>query len=362
MKILIAGGGTGGHLFPGIALAQALETENPKNQVLFVGTYKVIAREILRERGYDVKEIESSTVRGKGLIQTTSAVLKVIRGLVQSISILKDFSPHLVVGVGGYSSAPIVMAARILGIKTVLHEQNALPGLTNRILSKFVDRVFISFPECRPYFLKKRTVVTGNPIRQELLKNVVSRGSKEKFTLLVIGGSQGAHRINAQFLSCLPYLEDLKDHLKIIHQTGEKDLNYVKQGYHDTSFERYVSSFIHDMAWAYNQSDLVIGRAGATTIAELIALGKPSILIPYPYAANNHQQVNARLLVKRGAAHMISDQDLSGKQLAETIRIFYFHPQTLKIMGNRAASMGKRDASQVMLKECLKLVPVEMKN
>jgi len=356
LRILIAGGGTGGHLFPGIAIAQVFETKDPQNRVLFVGARRKIALQILRQHGYETKEIESEAIVGKNLTHAAYAVYKVLKGLRQSFSILKDFSPHLVVGVGGYSSGPMVLAAYILRIKTALHEQNVLPGLTNRILSRFVDKIFISFPESKNYFSSKKTILTGNPIRQELLKDQDLSHLKRGFTLLIIGGSQGAHQVNARFISCLPYLEDLKESLNIIHQTGERDFEYVNNSYHNLPFKGKVFPFIDDMAWAYGQSDLVIGRAGATTIAELTALGKPSILIPYPYASGNHQKMNATVLVKRGAAHMILNGDLDGKKLADIIRMFYYHPQTLKIMANRAANLGRRDASKVIVEECYKLV------
>jgi len=356
LRILIAGGGTGGHLFPGIAMAKEFEAKDPQNRVLFVGARRKIPHQILKQHGYNTREVESEAIVGKDLTHAVYAAYKVLKGLRQSFSILKDFSPHLVVGVGGYSSGPMVLAAHMLRIKTALHEQNVLPGLTNRILSRFVDKIFISFPESKNYFSGKRTILTGNPIRECLLKYQVLSHSKRGFTLLIIGGSQGAHQVNARFISCLPYLEDLKESLNIIHQTGERDFEYVSNAYRDLPFERKIFSFINDMAWAYGQSDLVIGRAGATTIAELTALGKPSILIPYPYASDNHQEMNARVLVKKGAAHMIRNCDLNEKRLADTIRMFYYHPQTLKIMANKAANLGRRNASKVIVEECYKLV------
>lgn len=356
MRILIAGGGTGGHLFPGIAMAKEFETKDPQNLVLFVGARRKIAHQILKQHGYETDEIESEAIMGKDLTHAAYAAYKVLKGLRQSLSILKDFSPHLVVGVGGYSSGPMVLAAYMLRIRTALHEQNVLPGLTNRILSRFVNKIFISFPESKNYFSSKKTILTGNPIRQELLNGQDLSHPKRGFTVLIIGGSQGAHQVNARFISCLSHLEDLKESLNIIHQTGERDFEYVKNSYHNLPFKRKVFPFIDDMAWAYGQSDLVLGRAGATTIAELTALGKPSILIPYPYASDNHQEMNARVLVKKGAAHMILNRDLNGKQLADIIRMFYHHPQTLKIMANRAANLGRRDASKVIVDECYKLV------
>ena len=241
------------------------------------------------------------------------------------MGIIRDFKPSFVIGVGGYSAGPFCLAARLMGVPTAIHEQNSYPGLTNRLLARVVDHIFISFAESAPYFKKQKSVLTGNPVRRELLAPPQdSLPQKDRFTVLVVGGSQGARAINEAFVKAYGILRNSGKEIDFIHQTGSQDHRRVMEeyralGFEGKPFEARVCPFIEDMAAAYHRADMVVSRAGATTLFELAALGKPSILIPYPYAANGHQETNARSLARSGGAEMILQEDLTAEGLANTL-------------------------------------------
>ena len=351
MKMLLAGGGTGGHLFPAVALAQRLEETDPEGEVLFVGTERGIEARVLPEIGYPLRTIDFAGFVGKGVAQKAALLPKLIRSLRQSMRILADFKPDVVVGVGGYASAPVLMGARMKKIPILIHEQNACPGLANRILSRWADRVCLSFQEADCAFHRGRTVLTGNPLR---------RGMEECPTLpegplqlLVFGGSRGARAINETVTQILPLLEAWKGKLTIRHQTGTDDLDWVRERYRKAGWdEGNVTPFIQDMAQAYAQSHLVICRAGATTIAELTACGRPSILIPYPHAAADHQSANARALAKRGAALMLSQAEMNPELLMRLVGDLLADRERLLHMAGAAHAMGRRGAADRILREC----------
>jgi len=249
------------------------------------------------------------------------------------------------------------MAAHFMGIKTAVAEQNALPGITNRILGKFVDRIFLTFSETKKWFPDNKTIVSGNPVRAAFFaEGQESKRKTGKFTLLIFGGSQGAHSINVAVMNGLPYLERIKAALKIIHQTGSSDLNVVSEAYQSKGFDAEILPFIRDMARAYRNSDLLICRAGATSIAEVTACGRAAILIPFPYAANDHQTKNAEALVRAGAAVLIQEVDLDGKKLAECINNFYHKPELLREMEIQSASLGNKNAASDVVDICMEMV------
>ncbi|MBI4632943.1 MAG: undecaprenyldiphospho-muramoylpentapeptide beta-N-acetylglucosaminyltransferase [Deltaproteobacteria bacterium] len=370
--MIIAGGGTGGHLFPGIAVAEEFLTRNSENVVLFVGSERGLEKKILKDSGFDLRTIDVEGIKGKGRMKTIEALLKIPRSIGQAVRIIRAFRPDIVFGVGGYASGPVLLAASFLGIKTAIAEQNAIPGITNRILGKLVDRIFLTFPETAMSFSERKTSVSGNPVRAAFLKGNGNNAaadrhhasgspaaftrSREHFTILVFGGSQGAHAINKAVAEALPHLEDMKSRLKIIHQTGEKDLQYVSDTYQARNFEAHVLPFIGDMSSAYRAADLVICRAGATSIAEITAMGKASVLIPFPFAVNDHQTKNAGILVKAGAAEIIAEKNLGGKELAFVIRRLYNHPELIMDMEARSASLGNHRAAADIVDACLALV------
>ncbi len=354
---MIAGGGTGGHLFPGIALAEEFLKRDRDHRILFVGTKKGLEAKILDKMGFALQTIDVAGIKGKGAVRMAKALLRIPKSLVQSVRIVRRFAPDLVIGVGGYASGPAVMAAHWMGVKTALAEQNALPGLTNRILGRFVDRVFLSFPETGKWFRKEKVIVTGNPIRSRFFAGERAPARRPGlFTLLVFGGSQGAHAINQAVVAALDHLEPMRDRLRIIHQTGEGDLEEIRSVYRDRGMNAEVQPFIMDMASAYAAADLVVCRAGATSIAEITAMGKAAVLIPFPHAVEDHQTRNAEVLVRAGAAELLPESGLSGRRLAETVRAFAEHPKRIRRMEARSAGLGNAGAAAGMVDACLELV------
>ncbi len=265
------------------------------------------------------------------------------KSLGQSWRLLRSFQADLVLGMGGYTSGPVVLAAWALGQRTAIHEQNVIPGLSNKILGKVVDRVFISFPETARFFPHQKTFCTGNPVRKRF-KTPLSLGAAEKkgqFTIFIFGGSQGAHRLNKSMAEALPLLADLKEKIHIIHQTGSKDYQQMKEVYAQQGWAAEIYSFLEDIERAYARADLVICRAGASTLFELMAMGKPAILVPFPFAANDHQTLNARALVKAGAAFLVVDREINGAFLSTLLKRLLNDPAQLIEMGKRAASLAK---------------------
>ena len=357
MKVIIAGGGTGGHLFPGIAIAEEFLRRDQANSILFVGTKKGLEQRVLGSMGFNLHTLDVEGIKGRGITKTLGALLKIPRSLIESYRLIRAFCPDIVIGVGGYASGPAVMAAYFMGVKTAIAEQNTLPGITNKILGKFVDRIFVTFPATRNWFPEKKIIVSGNPVRAAFLAGILEAEKRAgKFTLLIFGGSQGARGINTAVLDSLPYLTGIKDNLKIIHQTGSADVDSLAAHYHSHGIDAEVLPFIMDMARAFKSADLIICRAGATSIAEITASGKAAILIPFPHAANDHQTKNAETLIKAGAAVTIRERGISGQILAETIEKFYRHPDLIREMEARSASLGNVRAAADIVDACMGLI------
>jgi UDP-N-acetylglucosamine--N-acetylmuramyl-(pentapeptide) pyrophosphoryl-undecaprenol N-acetylglucosamine transferase len=355
--MVIAGGGTGGHLFPGIAIAEEFLGRDPANRVLFIGTERGLEKRILGEWGFPLRTLKVEGLQGRGPIRILASLMKIPGSMLASCRIVRTFQPAVVVGVGGYASGPAVLTARLMGIKTAIAEQNAFPGLTNRILGRFVHRIFVTFPASARWFPAGRTRVTGNPIRIAFLADKPA-GQKDdpRFTLLIFGGSQGAHAINRVVLEALAGLGHLKERIRFIHQTGEKDRETVAQAYREQGFTAEVTPFILDMAAAYRAADLLLCRAGATSIAEITAGGKAALLIPFPFAVNDHQTQNAELLARAGAAQMIPEKGLNGAKLAAMIERLYRHPEEIKQMETVSASMGNIRAAADIVDACMELM------
>jgi UDP-N-acetylglucosamine--N-acetylmuramyl-(pentapeptide) pyrophosphoryl-undecaprenol N-acetylglucosamine transferase len=346
-SVVIAGGGTGGHLYPGIALAKALMKHDADIQITFVGTQRGIESRVLPREGFRLKTILSGGLLGKKGIGGLINWLKLPVSILQSIGFLLMNRPRLVVGVGGYVSGPVAISAWALRIPMLVHEQNTIPGATNRWLGKIANKVAITFEMSKKYFPAHKVVETGNMIREEFTEaREANVPISEKFTVLVLGGSQGAKSINRALLAALDALEPVKSRLHIIHQTGQSDETEVQAGYEQKGFSADARAFIYDMADQYRKASLIICRSGATTLAEVTALGIPSVLVPFPFAAHNHQEHNARALESNGAAQVVLDKDVNGAQLAQIIIDGIEHPETLREMGNKSFQMGRRDATE----------------
>ena len=365
MRCVIAGGGTGGHLFPGMAVAEAFIKREMGNEVLFVGTERGIEKRVLAGGKFPLKTISAMPLKGKSFLGKIKALWSIPKAVLEAFSLLKDFRPEIVLGVGGYASGPTVLAAFLLRMKRAIHEQNMVPGLTNRILKWFSQRIFVSFEETRKHFPGGKTVVTGNPVRREIVaclpeRNGNAQETKEKkggrFTLLVFGGSAGARRINEAVMEALDQLKDIRSSLKFFHQTGRDDVEFVSKAYEEKGFDALVSPFFEKMADYYQISDLAICRAGAGTISELAVCGKAAILIPYPHAAHHHQLVNAQKLVGLGAARMIREDELSGISLARTISQLYSHPEERRRMEESIRKVARPKAAEEIVDHCYDLV------
>ncbi len=356
MRMIVTGGGTGGHLFPGIAVAEAMLERFPDGEVLFVSTDRAIDNKALRGRPFRTGSISCQPLKGKSLRAAAKSLFRLPFSIWQALKLVRDFRPELVLGVGGYVTGPVVLAARLLGVKTCIHEQNSIPGMANRMLGKIVDRIYISIPGSEKFFPQSKVVLTGNPVRAELLGRQENfRSTGEKFRLLVLGGSQGAHRVNELVVGALCQGLAGKE-IEVFHQTGAQDEEWVRKAYAEAGISATVSGFITEMAKAYARADLVVSRAGATTLAELAALGKPAILIPYPYAADDHQSTNARFLADGGAALVFAEKELDEARLAEALASLRGSREQLAKMAEKMKGYARPEATAAIVEESLQLL------
>ncbi len=350
-RVLIAGGGTGGHLFPGIALADELRRRGVR-EVMFVGSRRGIEREAVPRAGYPVELLDVGGVRGQGALGAAAALARVVPALGRSVRIRRAFRPELAVGVGGYAAFPAIVAARLGRVPVVLMEQNAAPGWVTRGLAPLAQRVCVSFPGTVTT-LGTRAVLTGNPVRWSLVPSAVERRAAIALRLLVFGGSAGARRLN----DIVPgAVARARLSIEVLHQGGAADCERVSRHYRDAGVEARVTPFIDDMAEAYAWADLVVCRAGATTLAELTALGVAALLVPYPHAAGDHQRINAEALVAAGAARMILDPELDESGLARQLVELVTQPAQLAAMRVQARALGRPDAAARVADECLAVV------
>jgi len=359
MNILIAAGGTGGHLFPGIAIAQAFMAKDPENQILFVGTGKPFEKTVLAKAGFQHECIRAEGIKGRGLGRQMISLLKLPMAIFESLKLIRHFRPDLLVCMGSYVSGPVAVGAWLMGIPIVLHEQNSVPGITNRMLSCFAGRIYVSFRNSKFEIRNsKKIFFTGNPVREEF-RNCFSLPTSH-FSLLIVGGSQGARAINLALREAIAYIKE-KDRFHFVHQSRPEDEAAVRNAYAEQGISAKVSPFFHDMAALYRKADLVICRAGATTMAEITVMGKAAIFIPYPFAADNHQALNARSLVDMGAGEMISEKDLDAKMLAEKIEYYASHPESLKKMADLAKQAGRPDAAERIVDDCYSFGDFQMR-
>jgi UDP-N-acetylglucosamine--N-acetylmuramyl-(pentapeptide) pyrophosphoryl-undecaprenol N-acetylglucosamine transferase len=345
-RLLIAGGGTGGHLFPGVAIAEELRARDPQAVIKFVGTRRGIEARVLPDLGWDLEFIEVSGLKTVGAAGAIKGMFRLPKAMWQARRIVKAFDPDAVIGVGGYASGPVVLAAKLRGVPTAICEQNSIPGLTNKMLGRVVRNVFLSFDESKRFFKPKKIVMSGNPVRRDLVQKLLTAGATtdSKVHVLVVGGSQGAVAVNELASKALSALaKELP--VAIVHQTGEKDLDPTSTRYKEAGVEADTRAFIKDMAAAYGRADLIIGRAGATTVAELAIAGKPAIFIPYPFAADNHQELNAREMADKGAALMFKQSELTPEKLADALKPLLTDAAKRAEMGARMKSLAKPGAA-----------------
>jgi len=353
MRVILAGGGTGGHLFPGLAVAREFQRRNAMTEILFVGTEQGIEARVLRREGFKLEMIPVRGLKGRGVRGLLDALYGIPAGLWCSLRIIRKFRPDFVIGLGGYASGPFLIASRLKHIRCAIMEQNLRPGFTNKVLGRWVDRIFTSYRESSSYFPRSKVVETGNPVRWRTLP---ACAKADNFTVLIFGGSGGAHRVNLAVIDALKRLTDVASGLSLIHQTGATDFPVVKEAYGDLPFDAEVVPFIEKMDEAYARADLVVCRAGATTIAELTAFGKAAILVPYPYAIYDHQRWNAKALADQGAAEVILDQELSGEKLAARLRAYMADRAQIQRMAQVARALGRPAAAVHIVDECCALV------
>lgn len=355
MKILFAGGGTGGHLYSGIALADFLRQKYPDAEILFVGTPLGLEKKIVPECDYELKLLPASPLKGSGIKLRLKSLLRLPKAYFSAKKILKDFQPDWVLGIGGYASGPTVLAAHFAKIPTAIIEQNAYPGFTNRKLARFVDLIFITFKKAGEFFPPHKTHLTGNPVRTAN-HNTITPRQPHPFTLFILGGSQGAHALNQAILEALPFLKGREKDLHFIHQTGEQDFAEVKKAYQNLNFSAEVFPFSQNIVPYYQSAHLILCRAGAGTITELRLHGRASLLVPYPYATDDHQKFNALELVEAGAAELKLNQDLNGAWLAERIQYYETHREELEKMETQAKAQAKPEAAREILNFGMKLL------
>ncbi|HUL44035.1 MAG TPA: undecaprenyldiphospho-muramoylpentapeptide beta-N-acetylglucosaminyltransferase [Bacteroidota bacterium] len=361
LRAIFAGGGTGGHLFPAIAIADELHAIVPDAEILFVGTRDKLEARVVPQRGYKFRSIWISGFHRGLRVRNLLFPVKVVVSLMQARSIIRSFHPDVVVGTGGYVSGPVLRCAAALGVPTLIEEQNSYPGITTRMLAGRVDEVHLAFESSRKYFPESSNIyVSGNPTRSDLDGADASEGlsffgfsiAERRKTLLVVGGSLGAHSINEAVSGALGAL--VNEGFRILWQTGTEDFRSASEAAARIS-SRHVCAreFIDRMDLAYAAADLVVCRAGATTIAELTRLGKPALLIPYPFAAANHQVENARALVSAGAAEMISDQEIAQRLLPVVRELF--DGGRLGEMSEKSRELGKPGAAKTIAQHAIDL-------
>ncbi|WP_407372392.1 undecaprenyldiphospho-muramoylpentapeptide beta-N-acetylglucosaminyltransferase [Carnobacterium sp.] len=365
MKILLSGGGTGGHVYPALALMHRIQELNPTAEFLYVGTEKGLENRIVKEYGIPFASVEIKGFKRSLSLDTVKTIRMFISSINQAKKIIKNFQPDIVIGTGGYVCAPIVYAASKLGVPSIIHEQNSVAGITNKFLARYVTKIAICFEEVRNDFAKYpgKVCFTGNPRAQEV-SNVQKKAALEEYnldsekpTVLIFGGSRGAKRINDAFVESLPLLAN-KDY-QVLMATGDVHFETIQSQLTKIKNEKFnvsVVSYISNMPEVFSTVSLVVSRSGATTLAELTALGLPSVLIPSPYVTNDHQTKNAESLVNKNAAKLINESELTGEKLAQTLDDLMLNQNLRQEMARNAKKMGMPDASDRIIEVINKIV------
>ena len=360
MTIVIAAGGTGGHLYPAVALARAFLEKNPATTIVFVGTARGLESKVLAHEGFELVLISAMPVMGKGVIEAARGLLSLPISLWQCLKILKGRRADLVIGVGGYTSPMMVLAASLTGIARVILEPNAYPGMANKAVGQFAQRVFLSFESAASSFDRRKVRVVGTPIRKEFMEvssqEEAATSAAGLRRVLIFGGSQGARAINSAVIEGLPDLMKRYPQLSVVHQTGEVDYGRIIEAYRRAGISAQVTPFLYDMPSVLRSADLVVARAGAMTIAELTACGKPAILIPLPQAIYDHQTHNAKAMEAAGAAVVLPQAELTGARLTGAITEILDDPERLRTMSNYSRGMKRIDAADAIVRDCYALV------
>lgn len=359
MKVLLTGGGTGGHIYPALAIIEEIKKQHPNASFLYVGTKSGLEHEVVVKEGIPFQMIEVKGFTSKNLMKKAATVKKAATAVLDSIKIAKTFKPDLVIGTGGYVAGPMVLGAVLSGYKTAIHEQNVFPGKTNKLLSKFVDRVYLSYEESAKYFANKdKLVYTGNPVRKEFeaLDKTTCRKElgidKDTFLVVSFGGSGGAKRINDTMLLVLNYFKN-ESKVKLFHVTGkcyyEKFVKCVEQSGLSLGKNTEVKDYLFDIPKYLCAADLVVGRSGATTLSELLAVKTPSVLIPSPNVAEDHQTFNAMEMVRLGVSHMIKESELSDHVLIDFINTNRENPVVLDEMKEAFSKLSNERAAKLIV-------------
>ena len=361
MKVIIAGGGTGGHIYPAIAIADKIKRKKPDCSILFVGTDKGMERELVPANGYEIRFISARGVDRKNPLKNLAALRDFIRGSMQVKRILQEYEPDLVIGTGGYVCGPVIRTASKIGIRTFIHEQNAFPGLTNRMLEKYVEKVFVSFPESKMYFKQKhKLVVTGNPVRREFVISSIFDYRKKlgiepgEFLILSFGGSRGAEKINDTILELADAVR-MMPKAKLIHITGKPYYESFSRRLRERGIVAdnriHILPYTNSMHEYMFASDLVICRSGAITTAEVTACGKPAIFIPSPNVTANHQYFNAKAIADKGGAVLIEEKDLTPEKLKSVVMCLMNNREALNAMAKASATLGRTDGADAIYAE-----------
>lgn len=354
MKLIISAGGTGGHIFPGIAVAETFVAQKENHNVLFIGTTYGLESKIIPQYGFRLLFVEARQFLGRSSVYKAATIFYILKGIYKCRSIIKREKPDAILGMGGFTSVPVILAGTMCGVPIFLHEQNAEPGLANKVLAKYAKGIFVSFEESCQLLKSKNIYHTGNPVRNAIK---VPRENKndETFGIFVFGGSRGAKSINDSVVSLLPYLDGNKSVI-FFHQTGGEDYTRIKEAYMKSNIKHEVFPFTDNMAQYYNRSDVVISRSGASTIFELAYFRKASILIPYPFSAGQHQWKNASHVETAGGGYIIGNNEATGEKLYETIKHLMDEPVLLKQMGENMGRLYVEDSQERIIAKILEKV------
>lgn len=358
ITVMIAAGGTGGHVFPGIALAEEIRRLHPGARVLFAGTERGLEARVIPPLGWPLVLMRSNSIKDRRGIRRCLAWARLPLSVLGAWRILGEKRPHLLICVGGYAAGPMAVAAWMRRIPFVIVEPNAIAGFTNRKLAAWAKKSFVAFEEARGYFPPERVVVSGNPVRAAVLGARRPEGPPgRRIAFFIFGGSQGARTLNRAIVEAIPKLGDIAGELRLLHQTGTNDdPEAIARAYQEAGVEAKVFPFAERIWECYRDADVVLARSGATTVAELLALGIPAILVPYPHAADDHQRANALGMTRTGGAVMIADGELTGERLARELRSFVERPTRVEAMRAALKKAGRPDAARVIVEESWKCV------
>ena len=356
-RVVIAGGGTGGHLYPGVAVAREIVRRLPDAVVTFVGTAHGIEARIVPREGFGLVTIRSAGLKGQTRSRLARGLTLLPLSGLDAWRVVSRLRPDLVIGVGGFASGPVVLVAALRGVPTMVLEQNAMPGLTNRLLARVVRAAAVTYEAALPHF-RGRGFVSGNPVRPEFLAGAGrdTEASDDLRRVLIVGGSQGAHAINMAMVEAAPWLAAGGERLAITHQTGERDLGHVREGYRRAGLEAQVEPFLFAVDREMTRADVVVCRAGATTLAELAAIGRPAILIPLPTATDDHQRRNAEVLARAGAAECLDERELTGAGLAARLLALLRDPARRAAMANAARRLARPGAAAAIVDRAFALM------